>query len=539
MSKIADYLRERLTGEVSTDINVRHSFATDGSIFTHTPQIIIYPRTTNDVRKVMRFVWRLAERGQALPITARGSGTDTTGGAIGSGAIVSFPAHMSRILETDVKSQMVRVQPGLSLATLQESMATHGLFLPVMPSDFKAATVGGALGCDATGTKSVKYGGMHDWVDRLEIVLANGEIIQTGRITARELNAKKGLQTMEGEIYRSLDSLIEDNIDTIVDMGSSEGTPGASGLYQVKARDGSFDLTPLLVGSQGTLGITVQTIVKLSPRPEEVSLLAAAITSDQDIESLREQLLELQPSELEFIDGDTLKLIEKCDGGKPWKVVTDKLPDKLIFVEFDDKHHARSIKKAAKILDAAGVTDAKIATEWEDQETLRSVHHSVASITNFEHRGIAALPLATNISVQPEKVTELVTEIKKLLKRNHVAGGVWGSLGAGTVSVRPLINLANLGQRQTVFKFLNELQVVVSGLGGAISGGSALGRLYAPYLEKQNSKVSDLQLKVKEIFDPYNLLNPGVGTGVTQTQLVEQLRREYDQSRFSEFSLRG
>ena len=95
MSKIAEYLRERLIGEVSTEPNVTDSLATDGSIFSVHPRVVVYPRTTNDVRKVARFSWRLAERGQILPLTARGNGTDTTGGAIGSGAIISFPAHMS------------------------------------------------------------------------------------------------------------------------------------------------------------------------------------------------------------------------------------------------------------------------------------------------------------------------------------------------------------------------------------------------------------------------------------------------------------
>ena len=211
MSKIADYLRERLTGEVSAEPAVRKRFATDGSVLQIAPQIVVYPRTTNDVRKLARFTWRLAERGQVLPMVPRGGGTDTTGAAIGSGAAVVFPAHMARILELDIKSQMVRVQPGLNLATLQEAMATHGLFLPPVPSDFKASTVGGAFGCNAAGTKSIKYGTLRDWTDRLEIVLANGENIQTGRISKHELNAKKGLQTMEGEIYRSLDNLIEDN----------------------------------------------------------------------------------------------------------------------------------------------------------------------------------------------------------------------------------------------------------------------------------------------------------------------------------------
>ncbi|HMR86486.1 MAG TPA: FAD-binding oxidoreductase [Candidatus Nanoperiomorbaceae bacterium] len=540
MSKIADYLRERLTGEVSAEPAVRKRFATDGSVLQMAPQIVVYPRTTNDVRKLARFTWRLAERGQVLPIVPRGSGTDTTGAAIGSGAVVVFPAHMARILELDIKSQMVRVQPGLNLATLQEAMATHGLFLPPVPSDFKASTVGGAFGCNAAGTKSIKYGTLRDWTDRLEIVLANGEIIQTGRISKHELNAKKGLQTMEGEIYRSLDNLIEDNQELIQKLDESN-TPNASGyaLELVKAKDGSFDLTPLVIGSQGTLGVIVQAILKLTNRPTEVSMMAAAITGEQDLPTLTEDLLQLEPSELEFIDGGTLELIEQLGGGTPWKTVTDVKPVAMVFIEFDDRNRARKVKKAAKLLESAGVLDARVATEWEDQESLRSIHHSVSTITNYSHQGTSALPLAPDIAVEPSKVPLLVEKVRGLLRHHHIEGGVWGHLGTGVISVRPLINLANLGQRQIVFKFISELAEAAADLGGSLTGEFGEGRMASVATGDQNGQeLTDLFVKVKQIFDPYGTLNPGVKSGSDQQTLLAHLRQEYNQSG-AEFNLRG
>jgi FAD/FMN-containing dehydrogenase len=541
MSKIADYLRDKLTGEVSTDAAVRADFARDGSIFQITPQIVVFPRTTNDVRKLARFTWRLAERGQILPITARGGGTDTTGAALGGGAICSFPAHMSRILELDVKSLMARVQPGLNFAALQESMATHGLFVPTVSSDFKVASIGGALASDVAGTKSVKYGTLRDWTDRLEVVLGNGEIIQTGRLSKHELNAKKGLQTMEGEIYRGLDALIDENAEAIANFGSCAAlNAGGYAIDLVKSTDGSFDLTPLIVGSQGTLGLITQAIIRLAPHPDEVSLIAAAITSEQDLPALTEQLLALNPSELEFIDGDTLDLIEKKDGGTSWRQVSAKRPDTLLFIEFYDKHHARKVKKAARILDEAAVVDAKIASGWEEQETLRSVHHSVATITNFSERGLSALPIAPDLAVTLVQVPELVETIKKLLRRNHIEGGIWGHLGAGVVSVRPLLNLANLGQRQTVFKFLGELADAVTEMGGCVTGEFGDGRLLAPTARQQyGEKMSEIFIKVKEIFDPYGTLNPGVIVGTTRDDLLGMLRQEYRENRFSALNLRG
>lgn len=540
MSKIADYLRERLTGEVSAEPAVRKRFATDGSVLQIAPQIVVYPRTTNDVRKLARFTWRLAERGQVLPMVPRGGGTDTTGAAIGSGAAVVFPAHMARILELDIKSQMVRVQPGLNLATLQEAMATHGLFLPPVPSDFKASTVGGALGCNAAGTKSIKYGTLRDWTDRLEIVLANGEIIQTGRISKHELNAKKGLQTMEGEIYRSLDNLIEDNQELIQKLDESN-TPNASGyaLELVKAKDGSFDLTQLVIGSQGTLGVIVQAILKLTNRPTEVSMMAAAITGEQDLPTLTEDLLQLEPSELEFIDGGTLELIEQLGGGTPWKTVTDVKPVAMVFIEFDDRNRARKVKKAAKLLESAGVLDARVATEWEDQESLRSIHHSVSTITNYSHQGTSALPLAPDIAVEPSKVPLLVEKVRGLLRHHHIEGGVWGHLGTGVISVRPLINLANLGQRQIVFKLISELAEAAADLGGSLTGEFSEGRMASMATDDQNGQeLTDLFVKVKQIFDPYGTLNPGVKSGSDQQTLLAHLRQEYNQSG-AEFNLRG
>jgi FAD/FMN-containing dehydrogenase len=540
MSKIADYLRGKLTGEISIDPAVRADFSRDGSILEATPQLVIFPRTTNDVRKVARFTWRLAERGQVLPITARGCGTDTTGAAIGRGAIMSFPAHMSRILELDVKSQAVRVQPGLNFAALQEAMATHGLFVPATGGDFKVSTIGGALASNVAGTKSVKYGSLRDWTDRLEVVLANGEVIQTGRLSKHELNAKKGLQTMEGEIYRGLDALIDENVEAIAEFGSKAAlNAGGYAIDLVKNDDGSFDLTPLFVGSQGTLGLIVQAIIKLATRPDEVSLIAAAITPEQDLAALTEQLLALEPSELEFIDGDTLKLIEKKGGGAPWKLVSNKLPETMLFIEFDDKHHARKVKKAAKILDAAAVVDAQIANAWEDQESLRSIHHSVATITNYSERGVAALPIAPDLAVMPAQVPELVSIVKKLLHRNHVEGGVWGHLGSGIVSVRPLLNLANLGQRQTVFKLLGELLEAVNSLNGAMSGEFGGGRLLAPAAEGQyGTKMTEIFTKLKAICDPYNAFNPGVIIGTTRDDLLNMLRQDYREDRFPELNLR-
>ena len=198
MSKIGAYLQEHISGEVSLSRGVRESLSRDGSILKVKPEMAIYPKNTNDVRKVTRFSWQLAERGHVLPITARGAGSDLTGAAIGPGIVLSFPAHMNHLFEYEPKQRLVRVQPGVSVGVLTAALALQGVRIPALASAPAHATIGGAIANNARSYLSGQYGSMNEWVDRLEVVLSNGEVIQTGRISKRELSRKIGLGTLEG-----------------------------------------------------------------------------------------------------------------------------------------------------------------------------------------------------------------------------------------------------------------------------------------------------------------------------------------------------
>jgi len=153
MSKVAHYLQEHLMGEVMTSPDARRFFATDASVLSMTPSVIVYPRNENDVRKTARFTWQLAERGRVIPITARGAGTDLSGAAIGSGIMLSFPAHMNKIMEFDTKSGYATVEPGTNYAKLQQTLHTHDRFLPPYPSSAEYSTVGGAVANNSSGEK--------------------------------------------------------------------------------------------------------------------------------------------------------------------------------------------------------------------------------------------------------------------------------------------------------------------------------------------------------------------------------------------------
>ena len=536
MNKIASYLQSHISGEVLVSESARNFFSTDASVLTIKPTLITYPRTTNDIRKIARFSWQLAEKGHKLPITARGNGTDQSGAAIGSGMIMVFPAHMHRILELDTKQKLVRVQPGVNFKSLQETMYTHGLFLPPYPASYIYSSIGGAIANNTAGEKSLKYGAMRDWVNRLEVVLANGEVIQTGRVSKRELEKKKGLATFEGEIYRAVDGIIMDNQEVIARYYDSINVSKNSIGYDigsVKRRDGSFDLTPLFVGSQGTLGIVAEAILHLTPHSPTTELVVASFDSLENAIDATGQLNALAPSAIEMVDHNLLDFVSKEKGTSVLKTVLGPdapTPAVMLFIEFDElaeRARAKKAKRALKLLQNMAV-DLRRTTDHEEQEKLWSIRHSAATIVNYESGGKAALPIIEDGIVPQVAFHNYVQGVYELFKKYGLEAAVWGHAGDANLHMQPFFDLRKLTDRQKALKLMDEYNKMVIKLGGSIAAEHNDGRIRAPYVKAQcGEAMAEVFKQLKDACDPHGTLNPGVKVGTSMNDLVGILRNEY------------
>jgi len=543
MNKLAAYLQGHIAGEVLVSDGARTFFSTDGSVLQMTPNMVAYPRSTNDIRKIARFTWQLAEKGHILPMTARGSGTDQTGAAIGSGIVMVFPAHMNKILELDSKQKEVRVQPGLNFKSLQETLHTHGLFLPPYPASYQYSTVGGAVANNTAGEKSLKYGQMRRWVDRLEVVLANGEVIQTGRMSRKEVDKRKGVATLEGEIYRAIDGILADNAELIDEYERKiRVTKNSVGydLSQVRRKDGSIDLTPLLVGSQGTLAIVTEAIIKLESYSPQTSLLVAAFdTVDAAIDAV-EGLRELRPSAIEMVDSHLLDFVAKQQGAPVHTDIVGEeapVPAVLLFVEFDEaSSHQRDkrIKKTSKLLDGIA-TAVKVTNDLEEQQKLWSIRHAAAVVVNYDHAGKAALPIIEDGIVPTTAFRQFIDDVYALFNKHHLEVALWGHAGDANLHIQPLLDLRKLGDRQKVFKLMDEYYRIVLKYGGSIAAEHNDGRLRAPYVAAQvGPEMAGLYAQVKAAFDPHGILNPGVKTGTDIKELASLLRDTYSIAHLSD-----
>ena len=533
MSKVAHYLEEHLSGEVLTTPAIRKYFSTDGGVFTVTPALVVYPRGESDVRKTARFTWQLAERGRVIPITARGLGTDQGSAAVGEGIMMVFPAHMNRILELDGKSGDVVVEPGLNYGKLQQTLHTHGRFLPPFPSSMEFSSIGGAIANNAAGEKTIKYGATRDFVKGLRVVLANGEVIETRRLSKRELSKKMGLTTYEGEVYRALDALIEEDKDTIANskLNVSKNSAGYA-LASVKQKDGSFDLTPLLVGSQGTLGIVTEATIKTAPYNPETTLIAAFF---DDLSVAEQVLAEIRkmpdtPSAMEVVDENLLKFLDAHNPNQLKGIVEKPFHKLIVLIEFDDANariQKRMAKKVTKILSKFQIP-FQVETDELEKEQLWKIRHSAAAVISHSEGNSKALPIIEDGIVPAEKFQQYIHGVYEMFDRYKLQVALWGHAGNANLHMQPFLDLSQIGDRQKVFRIIDDYYTMVIGMGGSTSGEHSDGRLRAPYLRKlYGDAMYGVFQKVKHIFDPHGTLNPGVKIDVTLEDIKPLLRHEY------------
>ena len=533
MNKVAHYLQEHLTGEVMTSGDARKYFSTDNSIFSVTPSVIVYPKNENDIRKIARFAWQLAERGRIIPITARGNGTDLSGAAIGSGILMVLPAHLNRLLSWDDKEGLVTAEAGMNYGKLQQVLMTHGRFLPSAPASLEYSTIGGAVANNAGGIRSLKYGDTRAYVKGLRVVLSNGEIIETERLSKRDLNRKLGLASFEGEIYRSLDALLEENKE-IVAKSVLNVTRNAAGyaLADVKAKDGTFDLTPLLVGSQGTLGLVTETTLESVPFNAKRILTVAYLEELKDLQSAIIELRNLpdMPSAMELVDINLLNFVTDLNANLFNGILNRPYPKYVLLIEFDNANEHKMkklLRKADKIL-AKYAKEHFSETDEAKQHEYWKLREASALLLAHNQGQLNPVPLIDDGIVPVDLLSQFIQSIYDLFGREHLDVAVWGHAGDGNLHIRPFLNLGQIGDRQKAFRMLDEFSRQICSMGGSTSGQYNDGRLRGPYLSQLYSEeVYQLFVKVKKIFDPYNILNPGVKLNVSLEEVKPLVRNSY------------
>ena len=543
VNKIAQYLNEHLLGEVSCDDSTRQRFSRDGSILKIEPELIAHPRVTNDIRKVARFSWQLAEKGHVLPITVRGGGSNTTGAAIGKGIIVNTVAHLNNIIFISHKNkdQFVHVQPGVNFLSLNDTLKSHGMIIPSYPTSSAYSTIGGAVASNSGGVYSGMYGLTGDWVMRLEAVLANGDLIETTRINKHELSKKKGLQTFEGEIYRKIDGIIEDNQQMISDKISNNepDNTGYTGIAKVKKRDGSFDLTPLLLGSQGTLAMISEIVLKTNYYSSDKSIIVAAFDNSEVAHDTADSIASLKPDVLEVFDGRIFDLAHEY--GKKYvfsEQYLDRKVGSIIYVSFNDfSNHARN-RKMKNALKKLSKVETTVYTNEDYSNDELNVVREVGSVINQPNGKDESRPsIIDGISIPSARREEFIVAVDELATKHHTTLPLHIQWLSGVINARPILNLHIVSDKQKTFKLISDYIELVVKYGGSMSADSGEGRLRATacYAQLDDDEI-DVYTQIRDAFDPFGILNPGVKQKSDLKTLVSQLNPDHNMGDFAQYS---
>jgi len=428
----------------------RLAYAFDGTMLTGVPDVVVFPRCTEQVQEVLCFANR-----EGVPVYPRGAGTGLSGGSIPDGGIAMVMIDMDKILEIDRENLLCVVEPGVVTETLQKAAEAMGLFYPPDPGSLKACTIGGNIAENAGGPRALKYGVTGDYVLGLSVVTPDGGFVRTGGRTVKNVTG--------------------------------------------------FDLTSLLVGSEGMLGVVTRAILKLLPHPEAARTALASFSS---VESAAEAVSEIIsrgiiPTALELMDDVTIRCVENyVKMGLPLDAGA------ILLIEVDGPRCLvdEQIVKVASACEDARATRIEVARDEDERDKLWKARRSVsAAVVQLNPTKISE-----DATVPRSKVAQLVRRLKQIAREYDVKMAVFGHAGDGNLHPNILANRRDPEEMKRVEEAVGALFEAALELGGTLSGEHGIGLMKARYLQKEAGETGIQMMRaIKRALDPNNILNPG------------------------------
>jgi len=442
---------------VLTDLEERYVYALDATNkqnIENLPDVVVFVETAEQVQEILK----IANKNE-IPVIARGAGTNLVGACITKkvgiwGGIVLNFSKMNKIIEINQENLTARVQPGVVVGKLQEAVEKLGLFYPPDPSNLKVSTIGGSIALSSGGPRTFKYGSTKEYIIDLKIVLADGRIINTGSNTAK----------------------------------NSTG----------------YHLSQLFIGSEGTLGIVVEALVKLIPKPEGSKVILAYFDKISDATHAVNVILEnkLFPATLDIMDQKTLQTIEQF---YPAGLLTDK--DAALVVEVDGylaslDYQQNKVVELCKSCGASGIQFSK--TEEDAQRIWTARRSAFGACAKLKPNVVAE-----DIVVPREKIAQLVEGVREICERNHILVCIMGHIGDGNVHPNIPIDLNDDEDVKNYAKSKDEIHQLAIDLGGTLSGEHGIGCEKSKYMTNAIDDVTlEYMKKIKRVFDEKNILNP-------------------------------
>ncbi len=514
INDIFSELNRKISGDVYRDPIRTYMLSTDASIYRRQPAAVVYPKSTQDVIRTVKFA---AARG--LPIHSRGAGSGLCGSAIGTGIVVDFTRYMNRLIKINGSERYFECEPGYRFGELETALIGEDLFFPPAPSSGEYATFGGMYGTNASGSQSVKYGNVADYILDAEVVLSSGDVFTLSDILARPFDRLPENLKILYTLYTGQSQKIETSYPRIRYNSTGYNLRGL-------VKNDRLDLTRLFAGSEGTLGIVTRLKFKLTPKPSHDSLVVAGF--DDIVSSARavQKILPMGPSGIEILEKSLLKLVRETDPG-----LKDKIPgdvDNILLIEFDgfdSEVCSRQAQAVQQILESERLAaNIRIAVSDDEKARLWHIRKAAMPILYKLKGSKRILPLIEDAAVPTDQLVPYFEGLTAILTGHQLDFVIYGHIAKGLLHTRPLLNLKDPADVRLLKPLADAVFELVHSLGGAVSGEHGDGRIRSVYIKQQYPQIYDLFLETKRLLDEKNLCNPEIITTHDGHQVEKYLR---------------
>ncbi|MBI1914529.1 MAG: FAD-binding protein [Planctomycetes bacterium] len=545
---LARHLRKHTTGEVRFDATARRLYSTDASIYQVEPLGVVLPRSVEDVQAVVQIAAEMR-----VPLTARGGGTSLSGQSIGPGLIVDVSKYLNKVEAIDREARRARVQPGVVLDQLNCAAEPLGLQFGPDVATASRANLGGMIGNNSAGARSIVYGKTSDHVLGLDVVLADGRRAEFGPLTSDEWEQRARGRSPEAALYARVRDVVLANRDEIRrrfprilrrvsgynldylcsalgDRSSVIGhqdPPAAGRQPTADGRSPMAGLHQLIIGSEGTLGLVTGAELALVPRPRVRGLLVPQFASLGAAVDALAPCLEFGPSAVELMDHLLLQLSAGNLALRDAMKALAGTPQALLMVEFSGDETAevedRVERLSRRLQGVTGLTAVLPALDPALRDLLWNLRRAAMPLLYSMPGDAKPVTFVEDCAVDPKRLPEFVARFRDLLRSHGTDGAFYGHASVGCLHIRPVLNLKDPDDVARMRRIAGQVSDLVLDFGGSLSGEHGDGMARSEWNEKMFGPVVYQAFRhIKHIFDPQGILNPG--KVVDAAPMTESLR---------------
>lgn len=509
MKDLESKLNRELAGEARFDEFNRHLYSIDASICQVKPVGVVLPKNRTDVEATLALA-----REEGLSIVPRGGATGTAGGCLGEGIVLDFSKYMTTIREVDPEAQTAICEPGVVQDHLTAHVASHGLRFGPDTSTGNRATLGGMIGNNSSGAHSMRYGKTVDNVVALEVVLADGSVLNAEELDDATLDQRQQQGGRQGDILSTVNRLRHDLAEEIVRVYPKLQRRVAGYNLDEFVSPRPFNLAKLITGSEGTLGVVTEATVKLAKSPAATGVCVLHV--DDLIAGLKQVpfILESAPFALELIDRNIIEM------GQVSPIMKGRLgwlegdPDGLLVVEFDGDSEgevADKLQRFAKQARSTGLGYAHVLLDrQQDIDNVWTMRKAGLGLLMARRTNEKAVAFLEDVAVPPEHIGDFIEEFRQYIDGVGKGVGLFGHAGVGQIHTRPMMDLHQQHDVDLMLQMMEDVNDMVGRYGGTISGEHGDGIIRSWLVERSfGPQIYQAFRDIKAAFDPDNRMNPG------------------------------